>query len=279
MDKQTEFKIYQTRDYSKFKKLLGNRDVSPSRLTSIKESIIRIGYQPAPMIVNEKLEVIDGQGRLAACEALSLPVYYVIKKGLTVDDCISMNMKMENWKTADYINCYADRGFPAYVKLREDLKKFRGLDWTHLLTIKGRGSGAFAKEALTNGRFQYISLNYEESECARWVLAIIPHIVESGLHKRTATEILIRLFRYKMIDQTRMLDSFTKYGAKFGANAPRARDTLQFINEIYNYNRVKTVYFADAYRKEAEKASSKSGEKSLSKNSKSKEDASQYSRP
>lgn len=255
MDKISEFKVYQTRDYSKFKKLLGNREVTPSRLTSIEESIIRIGYQPSPMIVNEKFEVIDGQGRLAACEALSLPVYYVIKKGLTIDDCISMNMKMENWKTADYIKAYADRGFPAYIKLRDDLQKFPKLNWELLMTIKGWGTGPKLREKLVHGKLQYVPLDYVESECARWLQALIPYIKEAGVQKASVLDILTRIYRYGMIDPTRMLESFTNYAARFGERGRRQSDILQFINEIYNFNRSNKVYFADDYRKKAEAAS------------------------
>lgn len=255
MGKKSIYTIYETRDYSIFKKLLGNRSLSATRLAAIKDSIIRIGYQPSPILVNEKMEVIDGQGRLAACEALSLPVYYVVKKGLSIDDCISMNMKMENWKDKDFIHCYAEKKYPAYICLRNDLEEFKGLNWFDLLVIKGRGGkNGQKKEILNQGRLQYTSLDYVEREIARWAIALKPHIKEAGLHSSTALGTLIRLNRYGLIDAARMLESFEKYGAKFGANSPRARDTLQFINEIYNYNRVKTVYFADKYRQAAEAA-------------------------
>ena len=110
MDKVANIKVMMTDNYSQFNKLLGNREITPNRVNTIKESILKIGYQPSPILVNEKKEVIDGQGRLAACEALSLPIYYIEKAGLTIDDCISMNRKMESWKIKNYIDCYAFSG-------------------------------------------------------------------------------------------------------------------------------------------------------------------------
>lgn len=65
MDKKTT-NVYETTNYSKFKKMLDNREVSPNRVQKIVKSIDQVGYVMSPIIVNEKMEVIDGQGRLAA---------------------------------------------------------------------------------------------------------------------------------------------------------------------------------------------------------------------
>ena len=242
MDKFANIKVMMTDNYSQFNKLLGNREITPNRVNTIKESILKIGYQPSPILVNEKKEVIDGQGRLAACEALGLPIYYIEKAGLTIDDCISMNRKMESWKIKNYIDCYASRKFPAYVALKEDLREYKSLTWKQLLTIKGRGTGPAVQDALKDGKLQYTSLDY---------------VKESGFPKAGTVDTLIRLDRYKLVDKNRMLESFEKYGAQFGGGTVRARDVLQSINALYNYNRRKVVFFADDYRRMALEASSK----------------------
>ena len=254
MERIANIKVMVTDNYSQFKKLLGNREITPNRVNTIKESILKIGYQPSPILVNEKKEVIDGQGRLAACEALGLPIYYIEKAGLTINDCISMNKKMESWKIKDYINSYADRKRPAYVKLKEDLKEYKPLTWENLLVVKGKGTGPSAQEDLKDGKLQYVGLDYIEKERARWLCALIPHITSTGFSKKTAIETLARLDRYKLVDKVRMLESFEKYGAQFSGS--RSRDVLQDLNAIYNYNRRKMVFFADDYRRMALEASS-----------------------
>lgn len=255
MDKASNFKVMETRDYSKFKRLLGNRAITQGRINAIKESILRIGYQPSPILINEKKEVIDGQGRLAACEALNLPVYYIEKSGLTIRDCISMNKKMEMWKIKDYIGCYAEQGYPAYVKLQNDLREYRPLTWENLVVITGKGTGPATQEALKDGKLQYVGLDYSERECARWLCALIPHISSTGFAKGATIETLIRLYRYKLIDKNRMLESFEKYGSQFGDGRIRAKDVLQGINALYNFNRRSLVFFADDYRRKAVEAS------------------------
>ena len=60
--------VYRTEDLSIFKTLKGNREVKENRKQTLIESIDKHGYITNPIIVNERFEVIDGQGRLAACK-------------------------------------------------------------------------------------------------------------------------------------------------------------------------------------------------------------------
>lgn len=107
--------IYQTENYSIFKRLSGNRGVEDSRVLSILKSIQNVGYIKNPIIVNEKYEVIDGQGRLEACKRLGLPVYYSIAEGAGIEECIAMNINQKNWKVEDYINSYGELGINSYI--------------------------------------------------------------------------------------------------------------------------------------------------------------------
>lgn len=83
--------IYCTSDYTVFKKLLGNRVVLEQRKNTIKNSIIENGYVRNPIVVNEKMEIIDGQGRFEALKELKLPIEYVIAYGAGQKECIALN--------------------------------------------------------------------------------------------------------------------------------------------------------------------------------------------
>ena len=72
--------IYETTDYSKFKKLKGNRD--PKTAKKIVNSINEVGYVLDPILINEKDEIIDGQNRFEAVMQLGLPVVYVKQDGI-----------------------------------------------------------------------------------------------------------------------------------------------------------------------------------------------------
>lgn len=70
--------VFRTKKYSQFKRLDSNRTVKTGRVNKIKQSIEKVGYVQSPIIVNEKMEVIDGQGRLEALKQLQIPVDYIV---------------------------------------------------------------------------------------------------------------------------------------------------------------------------------------------------------
>lgn len=114
-DKCIDYEVYVTSDYSQFKRLEGNRDPRSSK--AIIESIKAIGYIDNPILVNEKMEVIDGQNRLEALKQLEMPVYYHIVEGIGADEAVRLNIGRSNWKTLDYVKSYAERGNESYQKL------------------------------------------------------------------------------------------------------------------------------------------------------------------
>ena len=64
--------VKSTKNYEMFQKLEGNRPVLERRINKIIASINNVGYITSPIIVNDKYEVIDGQGRLEALKQLKL---------------------------------------------------------------------------------------------------------------------------------------------------------------------------------------------------------------
>ena len=124
----SDITIFKTKDYSVFKRLEENREVTDGRRDAIIESIRKVGYQPVPILVNEKFEIVDGQGRADACEKLGLPIYFVIKKGIGYNECIAMNTQMQNWDIYDFVASYTKKGIPDYVKLQEYKEQVGNLD-------------------------------------------------------------------------------------------------------------------------------------------------------
>lgn len=97
--------IYATRNYEMFKFLPGNRNTNHAR--KIMASIKAVGILFQPILINEKCEIIEGQGRYVACKTLKLPVLYVMQKGIGIEECSKLNSVSTNWKMKDYIHRYA----------------------------------------------------------------------------------------------------------------------------------------------------------------------------
>ena len=123
-EREKTYNVYVTKDYNIFKRLIGNRDIPESRISKIVESIQTIGWVHNPIIVNEKMEVIDGQGRLTALQRLKMPVEYIIAEGAGNKECIYMNMNMVNWKLPDFIKSYAEQGNENYQKLLSLMQRY-----------------------------------------------------------------------------------------------------------------------------------------------------------
>lgn len=122
MDKSIN-EVRLTDDFNKFKIMKGNRAVRESRVKKILQSFANVGYVQAPIVVNEKMEIIDGQGRYEACMETNQPIAYIVIDGLGHKHCINMNINCENWKTEDYIKSYADLGYENYVRLQDFLDR------------------------------------------------------------------------------------------------------------------------------------------------------------
>ena len=169
--KLSEHKIYVTDNYSMFKTMDGNRLLKNDRVNKIVHSINSVGYILSPILVNENMEVVDGQGRLAALERLKLPVHYMVQKGIGVEECQQMNIHQSNWTLLDYIYSHAMRGNCDYQRIQSLCDRFSSLPVSIIISsatdrIMSNPSGKYLQ------KFKQGSANCTENmyERARWVL-------------------------------------------------------------------------------------------------------------
>lgn len=207
------YKVYTTKDYSIFRRLVGNRDIPESRISKIVESIQTIGWVRNPIIVNEKMEVIDGQGRLTALQRLGMPIEYVIAEGAGNKECIYMNMNMVNWKLPDFIKSYAEQGNTNYQRLLALMEKYVGGNLDIISTAVYRLSKSKHRD-IKQGTLQ---LTEEQYETAIPRLEYIKPILERLDIKKlpgsmvTLMQTLIYYFDYEEVDKERLAYSVEKY--------------------------------------------------------------------
>ena len=210
---ETAYNVYVTKDYSIFRRLVGNRDIPESRISKIVESIQTIGWIHNPIIVNEKMEVIDGQGRLTALQRLKMPVEYIVAEGAGNKECIYMNMNMVNWKLPDFIKSYAEQGNENYQRLLGLMEKYANGNLDIISTAVYRVSKSKHRD-IKQGILQ---LTEEQAKAAIPRLEYIKPILEKIDEKKlpgsivTLMQTLIYYFDYPEVDKERLAYSVEKY--------------------------------------------------------------------
>lgn len=239
--------IYVTSDYSKFKRLKGNREVDHEK--AIYDSIKKVGYVRDPILVNEKFEVIDGQNRLMALEKAGLPVEYTIQEGIGLKECQSLNIGQKNWTTNQWIASYAEQGIESYVALHNTMKAHPTIGHTLLVIISYKViNESIIKTLIISGELDYHEPTYSEERVIEFLEDVSPYVSKSGFANDKTLRTLARLADRRLIDNDRMLKQFKEYANAERFKALSMRYVLEDLQELYNYNRRKIVYFSDKYR-------------------------------
>lgn len=103
-------------DFGQFKTLQGNRQIKRAHVNRLRsafsENTEAIRYNP--ILVNEKMEIIDGQHRFEALKELENPIYYIEEPGLDIKDAQKMNSLVKTWTPTDYAHAYSENGNQNY---------------------------------------------------------------------------------------------------------------------------------------------------------------------
>ena len=111
-------KVLYEKNYTKFTLLDDNRDINDVHVEALAKSMKKSG-QLMPIIVNENLEVLDGQHRLEACELLGLPVAYVVNIGGNSRQVALINNTQKSWLTNDYLKHYSHESWRNHAEYKK----------------------------------------------------------------------------------------------------------------------------------------------------------------
>ncbi len=240
--------IHVTRDYGMFKRMEGNREVTAKRATKIRKSIEKVGLIPSPIIVNEHMEVIDGQGRLEAIRQLNLPVFYIIVPGLTLDDCVAMNVNTTPWTLMDYISSYAETGNENYCRLLNLINSSE----LPMSTVVCAATGVMAASNADVIKSGALSIDESFYWAVDGMLSYVERfskpMKENGIsNKGPVFNCLCFCYRCDDVDNERMYDQFMRYCHKL-TSASKTLEVLDTITDIYNFGRKKNrVYIKTKY--------------------------------
>lgn len=110
--------VYQTSNLDAFKEIKGRRPINSIHVKNLIKSMEEFGYLCRPLLVNEKLEVVDGNHRLEAAKFLGIAIYFVVVPGTGLKELHVMGLNQKNWSQQSFLESYANLGYVDYVKLR-----------------------------------------------------------------------------------------------------------------------------------------------------------------
>ena len=222
--------IQQTTDYTLFKEISSNRDVDRKHARKLADSIRRKNLLSVnPIIVNQRMEILDGQHRLAAAKFLKVPIYYVVGEDIHHDDIAKLNTNKKNWVLMDYINYYTVKGRPEFKELSKLINEYQDLPVTFITSLIS-DEGRRQSSDIVEGR-----LNIGNLRNARTVITYIEDFATHFEHAYNSRFLEAMLF----ITNTGLYNHETmmaKIERNPGALIPCAnkKQYIKLLQDIYN---------------------------------------------
>ncbi len=222
--------IFYTTDYTVFKELLGNRDVDENHVKRLIKSM-KEEYLEIPIQVNQKMQVIDGQHRLAACKELGLPVFYMIMKSAGLDQTQRQNALSKKWAITDVLESFCKRGFSNYIVVKSFMEDF-GFTLYQSLTI------LTLNQLSTEQTINFKSGNFEIKDLNRSKIAAKNLLKLKDVVSLNDTIIFRAFFhlvtKCEEFDVNYFIQKMQYQSQKFKKQRDRALQ-IENIEEIYNY--------------------------------------------
>ena len=237
-------KIETTSEYGLFKGLVGNRDKDEGHVAAIHSTLVKHPELAAIIVilVNDKMEIIDGQHRFEALKGLRMPVNYVKVDGMGVEAARALNTNSKNWTPMDWAKSYARLGsedYAKYIELRETY------NISHLVTcqvLAGKGKGILGVDRQSRYKFKQgglvVTATPEEVGEFMNFLERAADIWPKFMHDTYPARALHHAWLVEGFDKERMLERIRIRADYLNTVvwAHNVRDSLRLLEDIYNYD-------------------------------------------
>jgi hypothetical protein len=239
--------IQTTTDYSNFKILKENRNLNEIHLKRLKQSMIQ-NPLISLIIVNDKMEIIDGQHRFHVCKDLGLPINYVMVYGYGIKEVQILNVNSVNWRKVDYLDGHIKMGLEPYIKFKNFMKDFPQLNFSTCLKVL---SGLRSSKTKSIEGFKGMSTNFEDGKF------IIPDIGKSyniasmildyrnffpKFNDNTFIITLLYLFEHEKYSHKEMMSKL-KLQPKALEVCKTQAQYISILEDVFNYHRKNKVSF------------------------------------
>lgn len=223
--------IQKTNNYGKFKTIRGNRGINRKYLTKLAESIKDNNLLPSnPIIVNERMQVIDGQHRLKVAEMLGIDIYYTVVATGSLSDVQMLNTNIRQWTLGDFLESYIAIGRDDYSELKNFSENYGVSISNSMIVLTGGYYANTTKyrllDSFRDGDFKITQKEYAEKFIKK--LSQISKYLEDRVDKdREFLKALEKTYR-SGVTQEHLLDKFEKSGKRIR----RSSGFKEYIREI-----------------------------------------------
>lgn len=227
--------IQVTTNYDAFHIMDANREANRGHIEALKAAFEEMGNltRVQPILVNNRMEIIDGQHRFIACQELDQPIYYTQVEGLGIADARSINILHRKWEMGDYARSYAlsgDANYQRFLRLVEE-SGFSNSVVLYAATA-GREKGAFK-----NFRQGNFTLSPERAQETQARLDSLSGVAEISPLANTGTFALayLQALNNENFDESTFLTRLER-NPHLLVRQPGVPEYLRNIEEIFNYH-------------------------------------------
>jgi hypothetical protein len=223
--------VQTTTNYFLFKPIEGNRNKNLLHINRLKESMSE-NYLFTVIIVNEKLEIIDGSHRFDVIQDLKLPLNYIVVKGYGLNEVHILNRNSKTWNADDYLTGYCNLGYDHYLKYASFKEKYN-LGHNETMSLLFGIPNKIDIDVFYRGDFKVKCLKTAE-EIIEKIMMIEPYY--NAVKRRSFIYTMMSLFKNKNFEFTEFLQKL-KLQPTALQDCTSVTNYKVLIEEIYNYRR------------------------------------------
>lgn len=238
--------LKKTKDYDLFIFREDNREkIDKAHVKRLAESIrSRNLLEFRPVIVNHKMEVLDGQHRILAAKELGVEIFYQVENSLDSFDIITMNIS-KSWSSNDYLNFYCKHGYDEYIKLKQFID-INNVSLTVGMSI-AIGQSKQGRHDFRMGRFKFEHKDLSDEIRMCWHTVDYIKKINGYSAYTTSTRFwnaVLKLVRHPSFNPDKWKFNMERLVDKFCAK-PSENMYVKMLQKIYNWKNQSPIFLGE----------------------------------
>jgi len=234
---KSNFQVSFTTNLDMFKLMESNRPVNQGRVKRIYQSMMDEGLLVIPILVNKKMEIIDGQHRYHASKLSGKGIYYLQVDNYGETQVIQSNQNSQSWTRKDFLEFYVSKGNRNYIKLKQFMEIYPHFSLTDSMFLLTNGNFTNTrKDQFNNGMYKIG--NY--SKAVQWgeFITSLQKYFPEGYSRTIFVRSMISVLRkYENEFNTDEFIKKSEIVPHFYKICGSHSDYVRMIEDIYNFKR------------------------------------------